>query len=84
MQALELVQTKTAWAHTQLDFPQEYWTWVVKYKANYFSWKNTKTSLILKQTGSWEKKIDDSDLKFQLIYEKSYKISIFIPSLLRS
>ena len=46
-QKLELVQTKIAWAHNQLDFPLGYWTWVVKYKANYFGWKNTKKKLKL-------------------------------------
>ena len=30
MQTLEIVQTNTAWAHTQLDFPMGQWTWVVK------------------------------------------------------
>ena len=42
---LELINPKTAWAHTQLDFPLGYWTWVVKYKANYFGWKKLQKSV---------------------------------------
>ena len=38
LQTLELVQ---------LDFPLGYWTWVIKYKANYYSWKISKKVLIL-------------------------------------
>ena len=54
---------KTARAHTQLDFPLGYWTWVVMYKANYFGWKITKK--VLKLT-----KLMTQISMFRLIYEK--------------
>ena len=72
---LKLVQTKTAWAHTQLDFPLAYWIWVVKYKAKCFGWKNTLK--VLKLT-----KLMTQISTFRLIYEKN-KIFILISSLLR-
>ena len=54
MHTLELEsKPKTAWAQTPLDFPLGYWTWVVKYKANYFGWKNTSAET---------HKINDSNL----------------------
>ena len=73
---LELVQTKTAWAHTQLDCPLGYWIWVVKYKAKRFGWKNTLK--VLKLT-----KLMTQISTFRLIYEKNNKIFILISSLLR-
>ena len=41
-----------------LDFPLGYWTWVVKYKANYFGWKITRKVLKLTSQNS----SDDLDL----------------------
>ena len=65
----------TANTRIQLDFPLRYWTWVVKYKSNYFGWKITQKVLKLK-------KLMTQISMFRLIYEKSNKIFILISSLL--
>ena len=56
---------KTAWAHTQLDFPVGYANWVVKYKANYFGWriikKRLKLTKLMTETSSFIS-------KYRLIY----------------
>ena len=46
-QTLELVQTKNSMSSHSLDFALGYWIWAVKYKANYFGWKNSKKELKL-------------------------------------
>ena len=55
---------KLAWAHTQLDFPLGYWTWVKKHKLNHFGWKSTK----IVQTH----KINDSNVIFISIFRLTY------------
>ena len=76
LQSLELVQTKNGMSSHSVRFPLRYWTWVEKYKENYFDWKITKK--VLKLT-----KLTAQISKCRPIYEKSKKISIFISSFLR-
>ena len=76
MQTLELVPTKNSMSYYSVRFPSGLLNLIVKYKANYFGWKNTKK--VSKLT-----KLMTQISKFKAHLWKSSKISIFISSLLR-
>ena len=72
MQILKLVWTKNSMSSHSVRFPMGYWTWVVKYTANYFGWKITKK--VLKLT-----KLMTQIPKFRLIYKKVTKSLFSFP-----